>query len=100
MASDRPRTSSGSWSRAADPSARRRRGPAPGWRAESRARGRPRVVRLVLTAGAYFAACGLFLWVALWLWPPRPACLVLVGAGYGTNLAIPHNVYGRNGPRG
>jgi hypothetical protein len=40
---------------------------------------------------------GLLVWVALWLWPLRPACLKLVGAGYHENLAIPSNASGWNG---
>lgn len=37
----------------------------------------------------------LLIWVSSWLSPPRPACLVLIGAGYEENLAVPANVYGR-----
>ena len=45
-----------------------------------------------------FVACAVLLvWAVLWFWPPRPARLVLVGAGYETNLAVPPNVYGREG---
>src|SRR5205823_13570673 len=48
-----------------------------------------------LLALAFLACTGLFVWAVLWLWPPPPARLVLVGAGYETNLAVPPNVYGR-----
>ena len=37
--------------------------------------------------------------VVLWLIPPKPACVFIVGAGYEENLAIPHNVYGRESMR-
>jgi serine/threonine protein kinase len=33
----------------------------------------------------------------LWLIPPRPTTLVLIGAGYENNLAVEPNVYGMNG---
>jgi hypothetical protein len=32
--------------------------------------------------------------VILMFRPPKPACLILVGADYGDNLAIPHNSFG------
>ena len=32
-----------------------------------------------------------------WLKPPRPACILLVGARYDTNLLLPPNVLGWNG---
>ena len=53
-----------------------------------------------MAIGTYLLLSGLFFWVASWLWPPRPACLSLVGAGYETNLAIPHNAFGIQGLRG
>jgi hypothetical protein len=34
------------------------------------------------------------LWALSWLSPPQPAALLLWGAGYQENLAVPHNVYG------
>ena len=37
---------------------------------------------------------GCFIWASSWLRPPRPCCLVLLGAGYKENLAIGENVYG------
>ncbi len=53
--------------------------------------------RLTLWALAYLVVSGLLVWACLWFWPPRAASLVLAGAGYETNLAIPQNVYGRVG---
>jgi hypothetical protein len=35
--------------------------------------------------------------VALWLRPGRDTALVLIGAGYEDNLAMPHNAYGQQG---
>lgn len=37
---------------------------------------------------------GCFIWASSWLRPPRPCCLVLLGAGYQENLAVQENVYG------
>src|SRR5439155_16506872 len=47
---------------------------------------------------ATLVACSACLFFTLyWLWPPKPACLVLIGAGYENNLGVPHNVYGWEG---
>src|SRR4029450_12482999 len=43
---------------------------------------------LTVTAVAFTA-------VLLWPRPAPPLRLVLLGAGYETNLAVPHNVFGR-----
>jgi hypothetical protein len=37
------------------------------------------------------------IYVIYLIWPPRPSCVVLIGAGYEENLAVPHNVYGWKG---
>src|SRR5262245_39116318 len=37
---------------------------------------------------------GLLFWVIFMLIPPKPACLILVGADYGDNPAIPQNALG------
>lgn len=52
----------------------------------------------VMLVGAAFAACivGLVVLI-LMIQPPRPAAVVYVGADYATNLAVPHNVSGRQG---
>jgi hypothetical protein len=51
-----------------------------------------------MLVGGAFAACILGLVVLiLMIQPPRPAAVVYVGADYATNLAVPHNVAGRNG---
>jgi von Willebrand factor type A domain len=43
----------------------------------------------------FFTLSALFFWLVLWLLRPVPVSLVLFGAGYETDLAVPHNVYGR-----
>src|SRR5205809_7832519 len=55
----------------------------------------------VLGGLAAFAAClGMVIWLILMINPPEPAAVVLVGADYATNLAIPHNVLGWEGLKG
>jgi hypothetical protein len=81
----------------------RRRTAAPRWRrgGDSPTTGpvtrRSLAVRAALTVAAAAALVVAFVWVVLWLRPLRPAALVLAGAGYQENLAIPHNAYGLNG---
>ncbi|TWT38383.1 vWA domain-containing protein [Blastopirellula retiformator] len=36
------------------------------------------------------------LWASSWLRPPRPTRFILAGAGYETNLSVPHNALGWN----
>ncbi|MCC9606827.1 hypothetical protein LOC68_15910 [Blastopirellula sp. JC732] len=36
------------------------------------------------------------LWTSSWLRPPRPTRFLLAGAGYETNLSVPHNALGWN----
>ena len=89
-----------SWKNAA-PNSGRRRLAAPRWRREGDATlalptGRTRAWRVIVCGGLALFFGGLLVSVALWFWPPRPACVKLVGAGYHENLAIPHNAYGWN----
>jgi hypothetical protein len=58
---------------------------------------RPAKIRLALFALA--AAVGLVIGLFYLLRMPRPACLLLAGASYDTNLAVPHNAYGWKGLR-
>src|SRR6266849_3133903 len=45
-----------------------------------------------------FLLCGIGLIAVIAMWhQPKGAALVLLGAGYENNLAIPHNAYGMNG---
>src|SRR4051794_24462018 len=102
MSSERPAPTRDGWRRAAAPAERRRSGPkwrrgadptAPRWRRRVRAM---KVAAAIATLGLLG---GLLIWVSTWLWPLDPATLVLVGAGYEQNLAIPHNAYGRRSLR-
>jgi hypothetical protein len=56
--------------------------------------GTGRAVAIAAILGGLLTASGLLVWLALWYHPPRPVGAVLVGAGYETNLTVPHNVYG------
>ncbi len=48
-----------------------------------------------------FAAClGVVVWLIWMINPPRPAGVVLLGADYATNLAVPHNALGYQGLKG
>ena len=48
-----------------------------------------------------FAAClGIVVWLIWMINPPRPAGVVLLGADYATNLAVPHNALGYQGLTG
>ncbi len=68
----------------------------PKWRLESgRGWKRRSLLRIAAAAALYLLFSGLLIWVVLWLSPPQGARLVLIGAGYEPNLAIPENVYGR-----
>src|SRR5262245_59846201 len=49
--------------------------------------------RIALAFLAFAAMCALFVWVSLWLRPAKDTSLVLIGADYQQNLAVPHNVY-------
>src|SRR5438477_12789383 len=104
MSSELPPLPSATW-RPALPRAERRRGPAPPWRQQTVApvRSRRRFSRgrqLAIASFGFFACLGLLCWASFWLWPPTGACLVLIGAGYEDNLAIPHNAFGRESLKG
>jgi hypothetical protein len=75
--------------------------PRPAWRtgaaptdAPTRSRWAARVVAVLIL---FLIGCAALIWISFWLAPSRPARLLLVGAGYEENLAIPHNVPGRRG---
>jgi hypothetical protein len=55
---------------------------------------RTRRTRIGLVAAALLAVTAATVVVALWLRPARPMHLVLIGAGYEDNLAVPNNVAG------
>jgi hypothetical protein len=61
------------------------------------------IARKAKLAGVFLAMAavvGGIIAVILWLWPAKPIYVVLIGAGYEQNLAIPHNVYGMEGLNG
>lgn len=98
MSSQRSASSGDDWRRTGASSEHRTAGPK--WRRQAAARSPRRVrrTRALKVAGATLALGilgGLLIWVSTWLWPPKPAALILIGAGYEQNLAIPHNAYGR-----
>lgn len=71
----------------------------PFWRRETLAllrRGKRRRFYLHLAAAgvAFVSFTALFIWVSTWPRVEPPAGILLVGAGYEENLAVPHNVYG------
>jgi hypothetical protein len=99
MATDSEASRPEGWNPSGSAAAAPRRG-LPRWRLEPRRPGRRRAaLRTLATALCYLSLSGLLIWVVLWLSPPQPARLVLLGAGYETNLAIPENVYGREALR-
>lgn len=72
----------------------------PQWRRPAKTQRRHplgRSLRIGAVWCAFLLLFGLVFWMALWLRLPRHARMVLIGAGYEDNLAVPHNVYGRMG---
>jgi hypothetical protein len=75
------------------------------WRRDADAllgrRGRRRTQARRFALGFLFLAVLLaaLVWVVLWLRPARGTGVLIVTAGYEDNLAVPHNVYGREGAR-
>lgn len=55
--------------------------------------------RLLLAWLTLFSVVAVMIYVVLWLRPVAGTCLVLVGAGYEDNLAVPHNHHGMEGLR-
>ena len=78
----------------------RKRESQPQWRREPATPGAPvqrvsRKTKIAAAALGFIVFCGLLVWAVLLLMPPKRACLVLIYAGYGDNLAVPANVYGK-----
>jgi hypothetical protein len=108
MADDRAQGARGSWrGKPAEPQRRER--PAPAQKSAYRwkdrgsrpdtAGGRPRSRLVRLFAGLFsFAFClGLVVWLIWFFGRSRPADVVLLGADYATNFAVPHNALGYRG---
>ena len=53
--------------------------------------------RVGLAWGGFLAVCAGFIWLTTWVRPPQPGRLVLLGAGYETNLLVSENVAGLGG---
>jgi Mg-chelatase subunit ChlD len=53
-----------------------------------------------LAVGGFVGALVVLVLVILWLLPPKPATLILLGDDYVDELALPHNIYGMNAARG
>src|SRR5439155_17583 len=78
----------------------KRRGSEPRWRrltgpAAGAARPRwSRAAQIGVTALALLVFVGLLAGLGLMIYLPQTVCVVLLGADYAENLAVPHNVYG------
>jgi hypothetical protein len=66
------------------------------WQAAPRRRGRRRFWRLTIGGLALGLLTGGFLWIAALFAPPQGVDVLLIGANYDQNLAVPTNVYGWN----
>jgi hypothetical protein len=73
----------------------------PGWRSgldlPTGGRRKSRKLRLAIATGLFLTLVGVLAGLIWMIYRPRPAALVLVGAGYEENLTVPHNVYGWKG---
>jgi hypothetical protein len=58
-----------------------------------------RSTKIGVASATLLVGAGVLIWVVLQLIPVKPVRLVLIGAGYETNLAVPPNVLGRRGLR-
>jgi hypothetical protein len=91
-----------SWKDAAGPS-RPTTGPQQDWKhpAEAPAGARPwwktKPAKLTFVSSALLGVGALAIVVLLWFRPIKPMRLLLIGAGYETNLPVPHNVPGVGG---
>lgn len=76
-------------------------GPARAWQKERGAAGAPagmgRKVKLLGSLTGFFILLALLFWFIQWLLAGKKTALVLVVAGYETNLTLPHNATGRQG---
>ena len=99
MPNHNPRTPKRAW-RGDRPASSRTGAGQPAWKAERGGRPGPRLsrgVKLAFVLALFLLVAGGAVAVYLWLRPPDPFRLVLVGAGYEQNLAVPPNVLGRRG---
>jgi Mg-chelatase subunit ChlD len=99
MAAELPPSKKRSWKDSAKPGTERKNEAQKAWRREATAppkgkRPWSRRSKLGLLGLLFLGVVGVIVAVILWIRPPKPVYLVLIGAGYEENLAIPHNVYG------
>jgi hypothetical protein len=93
------------WKKDVKPTSSERAGPQRGWRKESTIAvteakvGWSKRKKFGLLWGGIFLILLAIILVILWLIPPKPVALILVGAGYEDNLAVAPNVYGWQGLR-
>src|SRR5581483_8645237 len=102
MPSDPRRPQEPAWRQPVKPSGRKPDAQ-PAWRREATnapempGDGRRKRVWLGLAGLGTVLAIGGLIYLILLLRPPAPTGLVLIGAPYKQNLALPHNAYGWNG---
>lgn len=60
----------------------------------AKAASRARRGRFGFAWAAFLLVCGGFVWLSTWVRPPQPGRLVLIGAGYETNLLVSDNAAG------
>src|SRR5256885_2169317 len=106
MKDDSARPSRRSWRNTPGPTPRPR-GTEHQWKSRPRVETKPagakttsRTVRVGRALVACLVGVGLIFWLIWWIRPVQPACMVLIGADYATNLRVPHNVYGVEGLKG
>jgi hypothetical protein len=105
MADDRSRTSRPSWRGEAETSPLRPKERERKYKWTERGAGpavspqgpKSRSLRLLFGLVGFAGCLILTVWLIWLLNPPQPAAIVLVGANYATNLAVPHNALGWEG---
>jgi hypothetical protein len=107
MAEDRSQASRGTWRGKSEPKPAARAKKADhkwtkrGAKPEGTVKGQgSRTFRVSVGLTAFGACLMLLLWLIWMINPPQPAAVILVGADYAANLAVPHNVMGWQGLMG
>ncbi|HYT93224.1 MAG TPA: hypothetical protein VEL76_31185, partial [Gemmataceae bacterium] len=103
MADDKPRPPQRAWRDAVNPTGHAAKG-GPAWKGgvdDTKGGKQPwsKNARLALAACLFGGVVAVTVIVILWLWPLKPPLLVVLSAGYETNLAIPQNAPGRAAAR-
>ena len=102
MADDRNEPIKPSWRRAAKPKARLEKSSHEWSKTRLRPVGREKrsrawAFKAAAAAGLFVGMIGLVVWLIVMLSPPASVAIVLVGADYAANLAVPHNAAGMKG---